>query len=83
MSQKITLITELSLALFIRKAVKINLRRATYQASLEAHIDRLNEQLRQMNIHPVSPQRLNEFSGMNQRVAKVSICGGILATNIV
>ncbi|KAI0348466.1 hypothetical protein BDW22DRAFT_1315403, partial [Trametopsis cervina] len=50
-------------------------RRGTYTASLEAHIDRLHGQLRSRGICPVPLERLGPFDGLNSTTAKSMVAG--------
>jgi hypothetical protein len=48
-------------------------RRTIYIASLEAHIDRLHNQLLGIGLYPIPFQRLEPYRGLNSKTAKVSI----------
>ena len=47
-------------------------RRTIYTASLEAHVDRLHDQLASYAWAPVPPQKLEQYRGLNAKTAKVS-----------
>ena len=46
-------------------------RRTIYLASLEAHIDRLHEQLLGYSLAPVPFEQLEPYRGLNAKTAKV------------
>ena len=46
-------------------------RRTIYIASLEAHIDRLHNQLLAMGLYPIPFERLEPYRGLNSKTAKV------------
>lgn len=48
-------------------------RRTIYIASLEAHIDRLHNQLLGIGLYPIPFQRLEPYRGLNSKTAKVTI----------
>ena len=48
-------------------------RRTIYTASLEAHIDRLHEQLASYALAPVAPEKLEAYRGLNAKTAKANI----------
>lgn len=48
-------------------------RRTIYTASLEAHVDRLHEQLLSLELFPVPFQTLECFKGLNSKTAKVGV----------
>ena len=48
-------------------------RRMIYTASLEAHVDRLHDQLASYSLAPVPPEKLEPYRGLNAKTAKV--CG--------
>lgn len=48
-------------------------RRTIYQASLEAHIDQLHNQLLSFELYPVPFEKLTKFSGLNVKTAKVKL----------
>ncbi|CCL98965.1 uncharacterized protein FIBRA_00973 [Fibroporia radiculosa] len=50
-------------------------RRTIYTSSLEAHIDRLHEQLLDYNLFPVSFESLECFRGLNCKTAKSMVAG--------
>ncbi|TFK87909.1 hypothetical protein K466DRAFT_490026, partial [Polyporus arcularius HHB13444] len=50
-------------------------RRKVYVESLEAHIDRLHEQLLGYALAPVPPQSLEPYRGLNGKTAKSMVCG--------
>lgn len=46
-------------------------RRTMYTASLEAHVDKLHEQLRAIGLTPIAPERLEPYHGLNVITVKV------------
>ncbi len=48
-------------------------RRTIYTASLEAHVDRLHEQLLGLSLFPVPFEKLEPYRGLNSKTAKVRI----------
>ena len=48
-------------------------RRTIYTASLEAHIDRLHEQLYSFGAAPVTEEALEPYRGLNAKTAKVPL----------
>ena len=54
-------------------------RRTIYLASLEAHIDRLHEQLLSYSLAPVPFEKLEPYRGLNAKTAKVRLTRGPLA----
>lgn len=46
-------------------------RRTMYTASLEAHVDKLHEQLRAIGLTPIAPERLEPYYGLNVITVKV------------
>lgn len=46
-------------------------RRTIYIASLEAHIDRLHNQLLSIGLYPIPFERLEPYRGLNSKTAKV------------
>lgn len=50
-------------------------RRKVYVASLESHINRLHEQLKTMGIWPVPFEKLDEYYGLNSKIAKSMVTG--------
>lgn len=46
-------------------------RRTIYTASLEAHVDRLHEQLLGLSLFPVPFEKLEPYRGLNSKTAKV------------
>lgn len=50
-------------------------RRTTYTASLEAHVDRLHEQLMRLSLYPVPYESINPFCGLNCKTAKSMVAG--------
>ena len=47
-------------------------RRTIYTASLEAHIDRLHQQLEACGYPPATKEQLQPYHGLNAKTAKVS-----------
>ena len=47
-------------------------RRTIYTASLEAHIDKLHNDLSRAGLFPASPEQLEPYHGLNSKTAKVS-----------
>lgn len=50
-------------------------RRTIYIASLEAHIDRLHNQLLGIGLYPIPFQRLEPYRGLNSKTAKSMVAG--------
>ncbi|KAI9460872.1 hypothetical protein BJY52DRAFT_1211237 [Lactarius psammicola] len=50
-------------------------RRTIYIATLEAHIDRLHQQLLAIGLYPVPFERLEPFKGLNCKTAKSMVAG--------
>lgn len=50
-------------------------RRTIYISSLEAHIDRLHQQLRDLGFWPVLQSELDPFRGLNSKTAKSMVAG--------
>ncbi|OSD02714.1 hypothetical protein PYCCODRAFT_1467414 [Trametes coccinea BRFM310] len=50
-------------------------RRTIYTASLEAHIDRLHEQLLSLSLFPVAFGKLQPYHGLNSKTAKSMVSG--------
>ncbi|TBU34556.1 hypothetical protein BD311DRAFT_773626 [Dichomitus squalens] len=50
-------------------------RRTIYTASLEAHIDRLHDQLASYSLAPVPPEKLDPYRGLNAKTAKSMVSG--------
>lgn len=50
-------------------------RRTIYIASLEAHIDRLHNQLLSMQLYPIPFDRLEPYRGLNSKTAKSMVAG--------
>ncbi|KAE9411047.1 hypothetical protein BT96DRAFT_961680 [Gymnopus androsaceus JB14] len=50
-------------------------RRTIYQASLEAHVDRLHAQLLSLGFWPVPLDQLEPFKGLNSKTAKSMVAG--------
>ncbi|KAG6336936.1 hypothetical protein ID866_2130 [Astraeus odoratus] len=50
-------------------------RRTIYMASLEAHIDRLHNQLLSIGLYPIPFQRLEPYRGLNSKTAKSMVAG--------
>lgn len=60
-------------------------RRTIYTASLEAHVDRLHEQLLGLSLFPVPFEKLEPYRGLNSKTAKVCIAalGATTSSNIL
>lgn len=63
--------TRLTSALSHRATMGAPHRRTIYTASLEAHIDRLHEQLLGYSLAPVPFEQLEPYRGLNAKTAKV------------
>ncbi|KIJ68375.1 hypothetical protein HYDPIDRAFT_56443, partial [Hydnomerulius pinastri MD-312] len=50
-------------------------RRTIYIASLEAHIDRLHNQLLGIGLYPIPFERLEPYRGLNSKTAKSMVAG--------
>ncbi|KAI0660433.1 hypothetical protein C8Q70DRAFT_975497 [Cubamyces menziesii] len=50
-------------------------RRTIYTASLEAHVDRLHEQLLSISLFPVPFEKLEPYRGLNSKTAKSMVSG--------
>ncbi|KAI0673492.1 hypothetical protein C8Q78DRAFT_628726 [Trametes maxima] len=50
-------------------------RRTIYTASLEAHVDRLHEQLLSLSLFPVPFEKLEPYRGLNSKTAKSMVSG--------
>ncbi|OCH95787.1 hypothetical protein OBBRIDRAFT_702585, partial [Obba rivulosa] len=50
-------------------------RRTIYTASLEAHVDRLHQQLLEYALFPVPFEKLEPFRGLNSKTAKSMVAG--------
>ncbi|KIK94919.1 hypothetical protein PAXRUDRAFT_827531 [Paxillus rubicundulus Ve08.2h10] len=50
-------------------------RRTIYIASLEAHIDRLHNQLLSIGLYPIPFDRLEPYRGLNSKTAKSMVAG--------
>ncbi|KAM5533106.1 hypothetical protein V8D89_013249 [Ganoderma adspersum] len=50
-------------------------RRTIYTASLEAHVDRLHDQLASYSLAPVPPEKLEPYRGLNAKTAKSMVSG--------
>jgi hypothetical protein len=55
-------------------------RRSIYTASLEAHVDKLHNQLLEMGLFPVPFEKLEPYRGLNSKTAKVGVICSVLGT---